>query len=161
MKKTISLIASVLVVLSGIASQASAGTCNAKPKTKIAAVLAKLNDKPSVCRNLQCMKKDFGGIKVTSEQLGKLKGTQVVFRTYLSQNLNPEQLTRFQKAGLMAKDFGGAKVKPEKLDHLKQAQAAFHNYVSRILTFDQMIQVDFKNPEWLTAAKPKGNTCGK
>ena len=161
MKKTTTLIATALIAIVGFTSNLSAGSCNAKPKTKIAAVLAKLNGKPNVCRNLVCMKKDFAGIKVTSEQLGQLKGAQVSFRTFVAHNLNQEQITQFQKAGLMSKDFGEAKATPEKLKQLTEAQTALGKYLAHVLTPEQMVQVDFKNPVWLTAPQVKPSTCGK
>ena len=161
MKKTAILIASTLIALLGFTSNLLAGSCNAKPKTKVAAVLAKLNGKPNVCRKLACMKKDFAGIKVTSEQLGQLKGAQVSFRTFVAHNLNPEQITQFQKAGVMSKDFGGAKAAPEKLKQLTEAQTALGKYLAHVLTPEQMIQVDFKNPVFLAAPQIKPSTCGK
>ena len=161
MKKTTTLIATALIAVIGFTSNLSAGSCNAKPKTKIAAVLAKLNGKPNVCRNLVCMKKDFAGLKVTSEQLGQLMGAQVSFRTFVAHNLNKEQITQFQKVGVMSKDFGGAKVAPEKLQQLTKAQTAFGNYLSHVLTPEQITQVDFKNPVWLAAPQVKPSTCGK
>ena len=161
MKKSFILIASTLIALLGFISNLSAGSCNAKPKTQVAAILAKLKGKPKVCRNLVCMKKDFAGLKVTSEQLGQLKGAQVSFRTFVAHNLNKEQINQFQKAGLMSKDFGGAKAAPEKLKQLKEAQTAFGKYLNHVLTPEQMVQVDFKNPVWLAAPQVKPSTCGK
>ena len=161
MKKTNTLIATALIAIVGFTSNLSAGSCNAKPKTKIAAVLAKLNGKPNLCRKLACMKKDFGGLKVTSEQLGQLKGAQVSFRSFVAHNLNPQQITQFQKAGLMSKDFGEAKATPEKLKQLTEAQTALGKYLAHVLTPEQMVQVDFKNPAWLAAPQVKPSTCGK
>ncbi len=161
MKKTTILIATALIALLGFSANLSAGSCNAKPKTKVAAVLAKFNGKPNVCRKLACMKKDFAGLKVTSEQLGQLKGAQVSFRTFVSHNLNPRQITQFQKAGVMSKDFGRAKVAPEQLKQLTQAQTAFGNYLNHVLTPEQMVQVDLKSPVWLAAPQVKPSTCGK
>ena len=161
MKKTTTLIATALIAIFGFTSNLSAASCNAKPKTKIAAVLAKLNGKPNVCRNLVCMKIDFAGLKVTSEQLGQLKGAQVSFRTFVAHNLNQEQITQFQKAGLMSKNFGGAKAAPEKLKQLTDAQTALGKYLAHVLTPEQMVQVDFKNPVWLAAPQVKPSTCGK
>ena len=161
MKKTTILIATALIALLGFSANLSAASCNAKPKTKVAAILAKFNGKPKVCRNLVCMKKDFAGLKVTSEQLGQLKGAQVSFRTFVAHNLNKEQITQFQKAGLMSKDFGGAKASPEKLKQLTDAQIALGKYLAHVLTPEQMVQVDFKNPVWLAAPQVKPSTCGK
>ena len=161
MKKTTTLIATALIAILGFSANLSAGSCNAKPKTKVAAVLAKLNGKPNVCRNLVCMKKDFAGLKVTSEQLGQLKGAQVSFRTFVAHNLKQEQITQFQKAGVMSKDFGGAKVTPEQLKQLTDAQTALGKYLAHVLTPEQMVQVDFKNPVWLAAPQVKPSTCGK
>ena len=161
MKKTTTLIATALIAIFGFTLNLSAASCNAKPKTKIAAVLAKLNGKPNVCRNLVCMKKDFAGLKVTSEQLGQLKGAQVSFRTFVAHNLNQEQISQFQKAGVMSKDFGGAKITPEQLKQLTQAQTAFGNYLNHVLTTEQMVQVDLKSPVWLAAPQVKRSTCGK
>ena len=161
MKKTTTLIATALIAVIGFTSNLSAGSCNAKPKTKVAAVLAKLNGKPNLCRKLACMKKDFAGIKVTSEQLGQLKGAQVSFRTFVAHNLNPGQIVEFQKAGVMSKDFGGAKVAPEKLKQLTVAQTAFGKYLNHVLTPEQIVQVDLKNPAWLASPQIKPSTCGK
>ena len=76
-------------------------------------------------------------------------------------NLNQEQISQFQKAGVMSKDFGGAKVTPEQLKQLTQAQTAFGNYLNHVLTPEQIVQVDLKNPAWLAAPQVKRSTCGK